>query len=196
MRLLKMLLAVGLIACAARMAIGQAGPAPTPAPTPKPTSLHATLVKVDGKNLLVKVAAKKSTPEKEMTVATDPKTTFILDYEEGAKLSDLKPDMTLTILPATGTAATVKAHVKGLYGVVVNVDGKNLVIMATQTKKQATVATDNNTKIVINGKAGNSLADLKAGMKVKIIPVTGTAAKIVVVPAAPAKAPKAALPTL
>ena len=191
MRLLKMLLAVALIAGAARMAIGQTGTAPTPAPTPKPTSLHATLVKVDGENLLVKVAATKTTPAKEMTVATDRKTAFILDYEEGAKLSDLKPDMTLTILPATGTAVTVRAHVKGLYGVVVKVDGKNLVIKATKTKKEETVATDDKTVVVINGKAGNSLADLKAGMQVKIIPATGTAAKIAVVPAAPAKAPKA-----
>jgi hypothetical protein len=195
MRLLKMLLAVALIAGAARMAIGQAETAPTPAPTPKPTSLHATLVKVDGENLLVKVAATKRTPEKEMTVATDQKTTFILDYENAA-LADLKPDMTLTIIPATGTATTIKAHVKGLYGTIVSVDGKNLVIKATKTKKQETIATDDKTVVVIDGKAGNSLADLKAGMQVKVIPATGTAAKIAVVPAAPAKATKAALPTL
>jgi len=158
-------------------------------PAAAPTFIHATLVKVDGKNLLVTVAAAKGAPAREMTVPTDDKTAFILDYEEGAKLADLKPGMTLTILPATGTAATVKAHVKGLYGKVVKVDGKSVVIMPAKAKKEVAVATDDATRVVIGGKV-DKLANLKAGMEVKVIPPTGTAAKIAVVPPAAKAATK------
>ena len=202
MKLLKMALAVMLLVGVAGIAIGAAEKAPPPdtkaATTPTaavkapPNYIHATLVKVDGKNLQVKTAATKGQPAKEMTVATDDKTQFILDYEDGKKLSDLAPDMTLTILPATGTAKTVKAHVKGLYGTVVKVDGKNLVIKATKTKKEVTVATDDKTNVVIKGKGGAKLSDLKAGTEVKIVPPTGTAAKVAMV--IPQPAPKAVTP--
>jgi hypothetical protein len=200
MRLLKVLLAVTLLASMAGMAIGAAEKAPPPdtkvAATPTaaakapPNYVHATLVKIDGKNLQVKTAATKGQPAKEMTVATDDKTKFILDYQEDMKLSDLAPNMTLTILPATGTAKTVKAHVKGLYGTVVKVDGKNLVI--TAAKKEVTVATDDKTSVVIKGKGGAKLADLKAGTEVKVVPDKGTAAKVAMV--IPQPAPKAATP--
>jgi hypothetical protein len=162
------------------------------AATATPAYLHATLLKVDGKNLQVKTAATKGQPAKEMTVATDGKTKFILDYEEGKKLSDLAPDMTLTILPATGTAKTVKAHVKGLYGTVVKADGKNLVIMPAKGKKEVTVVTDDKTNVVIDGKGSAKLADLKAGTEVKVIPETGTAAKVAM--SIPQPAPKKAAP--
>jgi hypothetical protein len=203
-QLLKMLLVIGMLACGVGLAIGaaetatppstKAAPAPaTKAATPAaPNYIHATLVKVDGKNLQVKVAGAKGQPAKEMTVATDDKTKFILDYENGAKLSDLKPDMTLTILPATGTAKTVKAHVKGLYGTVVKVDGKNLVMTSTKTKKEVTIATDDKTNVVIDGKGGAKLADLKAGTEVKVVPETGTAAKVSMV--IPQPAPTKAAP--
>jgi hypothetical protein len=184
MRLLKVLLAVTLLASVAGMAIGAAEKAP-------PNYVHATLVKIDGKNLQVKTAATKGQPAKELTVATDDKTKFLLDYQEGMKLSDLAPDMTLTILPATGTAKTVKAHVKGLYGTVVKVDGKNLVITAAKGK-EVTVATDDKTDVVIKGKGGAKLADLKAGTEVKVVPVKGTAAKVAMV--MPQPTPKAATP--
>jgi hypothetical protein len=146
---------------------------------PKTKSWHATLVKVDGKNLLVKVPGTKGQPDQQRTVPTDDKTKFLLDYENAA-LADLKPDMTLTITPETGAATLIRAHVKGLYGVVVKVEGKNVVIKATKTKKEVTVVTDGKTKVVIEGKPAK-LADLKAGAEVKVIPETGTAAKIAVV---------------
>jgi len=156
----------------------------TGAPAPALTGWHATLVKVDGRNLAVKVAATKTAAAKQVTVATDDKTKFVLDYAPAA-LADLKPDMTLTINPDEGTATLIRAHVKGLYGTVVKVDGKNVVITATKTKKEVAVASDDKTAVFIEGKPAKP-ADLKAGMEVKVIPETGTAAKIAVVPAEPA----------
>jgi hypothetical protein len=143
-------------------------------------NVHATLVKIDGKNLVVKVAATGTVPAKDLTVATDDKTTFLLDYAD-AKLADLKPRMTLTIKPAEGTATWISAHVKGLYGVVTKVDGKNVVINATRAKKEVTLTTDEKTQVFVGGKAAK-LADLKPEMEVKVVPPTGTAAKISVVP--------------
>ncbi|MBM4019344.1 MAG: hypothetical protein FJ288_13650 [Planctomycetes bacterium] len=190
--------ALGVIAVSAA-AVSAAGNAPAapaaPAAAPaKPKeapiikSWHATLVKVDGKSLLVKVPGAKGQPDKQATVATDDKTKFLLDYENAA-LADLRPDMTLTITPVEGTATLIRAHVKGLYGAVVRVDGKNVVIKATKTKKEVAVATDDKTKVVVLGKPAR-LADLKPGDQVKVIPETGTAAKIAVVfdtaPRAPA----------
>ena len=183
MKPLKMLLAVGLVLAVAGMAMGAEGAAAAPAAkakeAPKPTSLHATLVKVDGKNLVVKVSGQKGAPDKEMTVPTEDKTEFLIDYADGT-LADLTTGMTLTITPPEGTATLIRAHVKGLYGVVVKVDGKNVVIKATKTKKEVAVATDGKTQVFIEGKPGK-LEDLKAGAEVKVIPETGTAAKIAVV---------------
>lgn len=166
----------GMLLAAAETAAPDAKAAPA---AKAAANLHVTLVKVDGKSLVVKVKGAKGQPDKEMTIATDDKTKFLLDYED-AKLADLKPDMTLTVKPATGTATWVSAHVKGLTGVVVKVDGQNLVL--TVKTKEVTIATDAKTKIVIDGKAGGKLADLKAGTQVKVIPETGTATKIAVVP--------------
>ena len=178
-----MLLAVGLVLAVAGMAMGAAGAAAAPAAkaqgAPKPASLHATLVKVDGKNLVVKVRGQKGAPDKEMTVPTEDKTEFLIDYAHGT-LADLTTGMTLTLTPPEGTATLIRAHVKGLYGVVVKVDGKNVVVKATKTKKEVAVATDGKTQVFVEGKRGK-LEDLKAGAEVKVIPETGTAAKIAVV---------------
>jgi len=172
--LLKMLLVAGLVLGVAGMAAAQDA---KPKEAPKPKSLHGVLTKVDGKNLLVKVKGKKGEADKDVTVATDEKTKFLVDYEEG-KLEDLKAEMTVTATPDTGTATEVKAHVKGAFGSVVKVEGKNLVIKSTaKDKKEITVATDEKTRVVIDGKPAK-LEDLKPGMKVKAIPETGTATKI------------------
>ncbi len=68
---------------------------------------------------------------------------------------------------------------KPLYGKVVSVDtmtGK-VVVADGDDGKQVTVATDPATKVVIADKAA-TLADLKAGMMVRVVPPTGTAAEI------------------
>jgi hypothetical protein len=183
-RLSKVLLAVGLVLGGVGMTLGAADTAPAPAAKVK--SLSGTVIQTAGRILVVKVKGKKGEPDQEIKVATDDNTTFLIDYENGT-LADVKPEMTVTITPDTGVAADVKAHEKGVTGKVVKVDGMNLVILVK--KQEVTVATDSKTRIVIDGKAGGTLMDLKADMQVKVIPETGTATKIAVIPVQ-AKAPK------
>ena len=153
-----------------------------------------TLVKVDGKNLIVSVRQRGGEP-KEMAVATDDKTDFNVDYEPG-KLTDLKPGMRVNAIamPARDTKPAglmVVAISRSLSGTVVNVDGKNVVLRVRQRgaePKEVTVGTDEKTRVLISG-AGRApgkvrkLEDLKAGMRVNVLPETGTAAKIVIGPA-------------
>lgn len=80
----------------------------------------------------------------------------------------------------------VKKAPAKINGVVVKVEGTNLVIKQGKAGKEVTVATDASTEVKIEGKAAK-LDDLKQGMKVSISPATGTAKKIEV--PAP-KAPK------
>jgi hypothetical protein len=78
-------------------------------------------------------------------------------------------------LATLGGAETVKP----LYGKVVSVDtttGK-VVVTTGDNGPQVTVATDSNTKVIVADKAA-TLADLKAGMGVRIMPPTGTATEI------------------
>jgi hypothetical protein len=183
-RLSKMLMAVGLVLGVVGMAIGAADTAPPPAAKAK--SLSGTVIQTAGKILVVRVKGAKGAADTEVKVATDDNTKFLIDYENGT-LADVKPEMTVTVTPDTGIAADVKAHEKGVTGKVVKVDGANLVILVK--KQEVTVATDGKTKIVIDGKAGAKLADLQADMQVKVIPATGTAIKIAVIPVQ-VKAPK------
>lgn len=148
------------------------------------------LVKVDGKNLIVNVRQRGGEP-KEVIIATDDKTEFNVDYEPG-KLTDLKPDMRVSTvaMPAGRTRPArlmVAATSRGLTGTVVKVDGRNVVLRARQRggePKEVTVGTDEKTKVLIldvgvPGKVGK-LEDLKADMRVNVLPQTGTAAKIIV----------------
>lgn len=78
-------------------------------------------------------------------------------------------------LATLGGAETVKP----LYGKVVSVDtttGK-VVITTGDNGPQVTVATDSNTKVIVADKAA-TLADLKTGMGVRVMPPTGTATEI------------------
>lgn len=145
----------------------------------RPRGVNGTLVKVDGQNLVVKTMARGG-EAKEVTVATDGKTEFVVDAEAG-KLADLKADMRVMITPDTGTAQKVRAFSKGLMGTVVKVDGKNVVIKAGrgEAAKEVTVATDEKTKVIIDEKAAK-LEDLKTDMRVTVLPETGTAMKIIV----------------
>ena len=151
-----------------------------PAPGARP--LRGTLVKVDGKNMVVKVMQRGGGEAKEETIVTDDKTKFMVDGEAG-KLEDLKAEMQVTITPATGTAEMVRAFSKGLNGAVVKVDGKNVIIKSGRgdTAKEVTVVTDDKTKVIIDDKAAK-LDDLKADMRVLVLPETGTATKIIVMP--------------
>jgi hypothetical protein len=76
--------------------------------------------------------------------------------------------------------ATKKAAKKdALTGVVVEVDGANVVINARVDGevKKVTVATDANTVVTIDGKEGK-LSGLKEKMTVRVSPAKGTALKI------------------
>ena len=173
MKTLAVVLAVAVVACVTGMVLCQ--------PTGSgPAMVFGTIVKVDGKNIVVQQMARGGAG-KEVTVATDDKTTFVVDCEDG-KLADLKADMRVIITPETGTATKVDATSKGLSGQIVKVDGKEVTVGvrapgATETKEQK-VTTDEKTKVFVDGKAAK-LEDLKAGMRVTVLPETGNAAKII-----------------
>jgi hypothetical protein len=149
-----------------------------------------TLVKVDGRDLIVRVRQNNGEP-KEISLPTDDHTEFRVDGEVGT-LDDLRAEMAVSISPTgrgvPGAAKLlVKATSKSLSGVVVKVEGRNIVIKAQQEgeKKEMTVETDGRTKVVFGGEnaAGQregTVAEIGAGMKVKVLPDTGVARKIVV----------------
>lgn len=170
MKILTTLLAMGVVLGMAAMALCQDRPE-------RPRGVFGTLVKVDGKNLVISTG--RGDQAKEVTVATDEKTEFVVDAEPG-KLADLKPEMRIMVTPEMGTATKVTATSKGLNGAVVKVDGKNVVIKTGRGEeaKEVTVTTDEKTKVFVGGKAA-TLADLKADMRVTVIPETGTAVKII-----------------
>ena len=176
MKALRMLLAVAVVLGVVGMMWADAGKGEKP--KPKAEGLRGIVVKVEGTNLVIKVRQKEGEP-KEVTVATDEKTEVMLDGK-AAKLADLKPEMRVMVTPETGTAEKVRATSKGLEGAVVKVDGKNVVVKAGRgdEAKEVTVVTDEKTKVYVGDKAGK-LEDLKADMRVTVIPETGTAQKII-----------------
>lgn len=158
----------------------------------RPAMVMGTVVKVDGANLVVKQMAGRGGEAKEVTLVTTDDTKVMLDAE-AAKLADLKADMRVMVTLVAGTtdkAARVSATSKGLDGTVVKVDGTNVVVKTGRgdAAKEVTVATDDKTKVLLlqgmtgEAKAG-TLADLKADVRVTVIPETGTATKILVRPA-------------
>ena len=80
-----------------------------------------------------------------------------------------------------------------LIGVVVSVDGSSVKVKPKgKDAAELVIATDGNTVVELNGKAGK-VADLAAGHRVKVYPPTGIAQRIVATspktkPAAPEKA--------
>lgn len=83
-------------------------------------------------------------------------------------------------------AADKPKAAKGVKGKVVKVDGTNLVIAVGKDGTEKTIATDDKTKVTIEGKEA-TLADLKAGLMVAISPAEGTAATIEVAAPKPKK---------
>jgi len=65
-------------------------------------TLQGKVVNVDGANVVVKAA------KKEVTVATDDKTTVTIDGN-AAKVADLKAGMQVVVTPAEGIATEIKA---------------------------------------------------------------------------------------
>ena len=163
----------------------------------KPKGISGKIVSVDGTSVVVKTFARGGGESKDVTVATDDKTVFNVDGKEG-KVSDLKPNMYVSIIPAEGTATKVYARTpakpdatpkpqppvqpKGLGGKIVSVDGTSVVVKTFARggteSKDVTVATDDKTVFNVDGKEGK-VSDLKPNMYVSIIPAEGTATKIV-----------------
>ena len=86
------------------------------------------------------------------------------------------------------------AKPKALKGKLVKVDGSNLVLSVgkkNEEAKEVTIATDGNTKVVIDGKEAK-LADIPAGATIGVLPDTGVAQQIIVQVAKPKKEKAAA----
>jgi hypothetical protein len=77
-------------------------------PKDKPKVLRGTVVKVDGKNVIISTRASRNAEAKEVTVVTDEKTKIVIPDKEGATLADLKADMRVSVTPETGTAEQIK----------------------------------------------------------------------------------------
>jgi len=164
-------------------------------PAFRPRAMIGTLVKVDGSNLVVN-ALQGPGEWKEVTVVTDDRTELTVDHGPG-KLADLRPGMRVSIIELPGTPArlAVVATSSGLFGAVVRIDGRNVVLRARRPggdRKEVTVVTDEKTKVIVLGVTLGGVHypgrvvkvdDLKTGMQVQVLPVTGTAAKIIVSPA-------------
>ncbi len=188
MKNLRLLLAAGIMLSVTGAALSQPD---SPATTPKSRLLGVMgrLVKVDGNNLIVNVRQKP----KEVTVATDDKTKFIVDCEPG-KLADLKPGMGVGIISGSALRTkparlmVVAISRRGLGGMIVKIDGRNVVLRLRRRRgsepKEVTVGTDEETKVFFIGVGGipvkvGKLEDLKVDMRVTVRPETGTAAKII-----------------
>lgn len=84
--------------------------------------------------------------------------------------------LALTLFVTSAFAKEKSTAPKLLNGAVVKVDGLNLVVN-NKVKGEVTVVTDKDTAITLDG-AKATLADLKAGMKVRVSPAEGTAKTI------------------
>jgi hypothetical protein len=170
-------------------ALGQSRtPAGTPLIAPR---VRGTLVKVEGKSVVVRPAAGRlDGATEDMTFTTGENTRVSVDAGTG-KLEDLKPGMRVEV-SATGpgkVAESISGMSPQLTGQVVRVDGANLVLRRLDREprgEEVTVATDDKTKIVYvagipRTPRAPSLADLQPDMLVGVVPDTGTARTIIVV---------------
>src|SRR6266571_207647 len=112
-------------------------------------AVNGILVRLDGRDLIVRV--KDATgAAKEITLPTDDNTEFRVDGESGT-IDDLRPDMMVQIISAVrnvpGPVRMVRATSKQLNGVVIRVDGRNLIVN-TQGKdgREVSVETDGRTQ--------------------------------------------------
>lgn len=158
-------------------------------------TVFGTLARIDGADLMLTLdnapsygdAVPPTQPVGEITVKTDARTYFNLDAES-ASFKDLAPGMRLSITtdPGSPPQIAVVASSKSLMGVFVQ-RGNNSIVVRVK-RQPVTVATDDQTTVVfmswtLNGQHDDggrgTLADLKPGMHVNIVPDTGTARKII-----------------
>jgi len=165
--------------------------ADTPKHLGRAATVNGILVRLDGRDLIVRVKQASGEP-KEITLPTDDNTEVRVDGDAGT-LDDLRPEMMVQITSAVknvpGPARMVRATSKSVSGVVTRLDGRN-VVMKTQGKdeREMAVETDSRTQILfaepgaqkLSGSSAGRLEDIKAGMRVKVLPDTGMARKIYV----------------
>ena len=186
MKMLRLILGLAIVLALLTSARGE-----TPRHLGRVATVNGVLVRLDGRDLVVQV--KQATGEtKEITLPTDDNTEVRVDGEAGT-VDDLRPDMFVQVTSAIrnvpGPARIIRATSKTLSGVVLRVEGRNLVIK-TQSKdeREVTVETDGRTQILFSDGGAQKLAtatvgrleDVKAGMRVKVTPDSGTARKILV----------------
>jgi hypothetical protein len=187
----------GLIALATKPAIGQAFKAksvPAIGSAPAMTTIASgILVKVDGNKMIIGTSQGGADKESKVTVPTDAKTQFIVDFDAG-KLADLKPTMRVTVLsvPAVDdrpAQVVVRGETaKCIQGRIVGVEGTNLIVNANLPGgvQEITIATDEKTKVLFGQRwrgvpapaQRGKLEELEPGMLVKVIPDMGPAATI------------------
>ena len=175
-----------------------------PAPATRPARLMGTLVKVEGRNLIVN--ARQGTGEKEVVVALPDDAEIRIDGEI-ARLEDLKPQTRLTILPTPATTRRparllVSATSRGLPGTIVRIDGASVIMTTRQPgaePREVTVVTNEQTQVIFPGVTANGVFqeprrgkfdELKPDMRIQVIPESGPAAKIYVFPNLPARQPQ------
>ncbi len=164
----------------------------TAANTAKP--IYGKVVSVDAAaGNVVLTATGGEQKGQQLTVSTDANTKILVENKPAA-LDAIKAGMVIRVVPGTGAATEIRAFTpkapapapapaqpKAVYGKVVSVDAATGNIVITVGKgdatKQVTVATDANTKILVDGKAGG-LEAIKAGMIVRAVPAEGTATEI------------------
>jgi hypothetical protein len=175
------------------------GPIPLPRPKmPRQLSerIMGTLVKVDSTNLIIHPRQGPGTTN-DTILATDSRSEFRIDGVRG-KLSDLRPGMRVMAVrfgPAEqNSRVAVVADSPAVTGELMKTDGAKLVLRVTKpgaAPTEMTISTDEKTQFhflgaVVNGKTSGphegKLADLTPGMRLKVIPETGTAEKIMVSP--------------
>ena len=186
MKILKSIFALGLV-----LGILTSALADTPRHVGRAATVNGILVSINGGDLVVRVKQPNG-ESKELTLPTDDNTEVRVDGDAGT-LHDLRPDMAVQIPSAVknvpGPARLVRATSKSLNGVVIRIEGRNLILRGQEQgqKKEVTVETDSTTRVFFGASGPQQatasegrLEDIKPEMRVKVLPDTGTARKIFV----------------
>ena len=178
----------------ASVALADAPPAPDVA---APASVRGTLVRVEGRTLIVQTGQGDQSKEVELLLGEAAE--LRLDGKP-AEPKDLQPGTFIDAvrIGARGRAPErliVTASRPGLGGTVVRVEGMKLILRTAASDspaKEVVIDTDENTRVRLADRSEAKLADLKPDMTVRVFPAKGTAERIYVsrpVPAEPSKSP-------
>jgi hypothetical protein len=158
-----------------------------------PIHVAGTLERVDGKSLILKLRRPQD-GQSEISLPTDDATKFNIDGDAGT-LADLQPDMGIAARETpqsddpTKFSLLITAKSLGISGTLASIDGNTInldVPQVTGGTKSIQVQTDDKTRIISLSHLNApplSLADLKPGMRLHVVPSTGVAKKIFATPA-------------